>query len=117
LSIANPRDASATRADAVRDAAELQRLKYVYVTLERELIALKSRLAEVSEAKRVLSKGVARKCFRFLGGLLIEVSEEEARKYLEEEEEALKLRIDATEKRRKEVLEKIRELERSLGII
>lgn len=117
MSIANPGNASVVQADAVRDAAELQKLRYVYATLERELIALKSRLAEVSEAKRVLSKGVARKCFRFLGGLLIEVSEEEARKYLEEEEETLKIRIEAAERRRKEILEKIRELERSLGMI
>ena len=117
MSLADPKDVSAAGADAIKAAAELQRLRYVYAAVERELIALKSRLAEVSEAKRVLGKGVARKCFRFLGGLLIEVGEEEARKYLEEEEETLKLRIESAEKRRKEILEKIRELERSLGII
>lgn len=117
MSLASPGNASVARTDAVRAAAELQRLKYVYATLEKELIALKSRLAEVSEARRVLSKAVARRCFRFLGGLLIEVSEEEARKYLEEEEEALRLRINTLEEKREEVLGKIRELERSLRMI
>jgi len=114
LSIADSESTSALQAGTARAAAELQRLKYVYAVVERELIALRSKLAEVSEAKRVLGKGVARRYYRLLSNLLIEVSEEEVRKYLEEEEEILKHRINAAEKRRRELLERIRELERSL---
>lgn len=117
MSLADTGSTSTAQVSVAEVAAELQRLKYVHTTLERELIALKSRLAEVSEARRVLSAGIARRCFRFLGGLLIEVSKEEAMKYLEEEEETLRIRINTLEKERTKTLRKIRELERSLKII
>jgi len=117
LSLADAGSTSTAQASVAEVAAELQKLRYVHTTLERELVTLKSRLAEVSEARRVLSAGIARRCFRFLGGLLIEVSKEEAMKYLEEEEEALKIRIDTLEKERTKTLEKIRELERNLKVV
>jgi len=106
-----------SNAVGVADAlAELQKVRYLYLVTEKELRVLKVKLAEVGEARRVLSKGVHRRIYRALGNLLIEVSEEEARKYLEEEEEVLKLRVNALEKRRRELLSKIAELEKGLGI-
>ncbi len=99
----------------IRDVVvRLQELYYKYNKLTSELLALKSKLSEMSEAKRILEKNIERKIYRELGGLVIEVTKEEALQYLSEEEELTRIRIEKIEVEQKKLLEEIRELERKL---
>ncbi len=99
----------------IRDVVvRLQELYYKYNKLTSELLALKSKLSEMSEAKRILEKNIERKIYRELGGLVIEVTKEEALQYLSEEEELTRIRIEKLEVEQKKLLEEIRELERKL---
>ncbi len=99
----------------IRDVVvRLQELYYKYNKLTSELLALKSKLSEMSEAKRILEKNIERRIYRELGGLIVEVTREEALQYLNEEEELTRIRIEKLEVEQKKLLEKIRELERKL---
>ena len=96
--------------------AELQELLRKRSLIERELRLLRLRLAELREARKVLESGRPRKVFRGVGGLLIEVSVEEALKYVKDEEEVLEVRVSSLERELKEVSAKVAELESRLGL-
>ncbi len=99
----------------IRDVVvRLQELYYKYNRLASELLALKSKLSEMSEAKRILEKNIERRIYRELGGLIVEVTRDEALQYLSEEEELTRIRIEKLEAEQKKLLEEIRELERKL---
>ena len=77
--------------------------------LRQEIGAVRSMLAEVEEALRLLERvGWERRFFMALAGLLIEVPPEEARKYLTERKEVLEARLRALEVREREVRERLR---------
>ncbi len=100
----------------IRDVVvRLQELYYKYNKLTSELLALKSRLSEMSEAKRILEKNIERRIYRELGGLIVEVTKEEALHYLSEEEELIRIRIEKLEAEQKKLLEEIRRLEKIIG--
>ncbi len=111
----------AVPADSSRPAgfgavAELQELLRKRSLIERELRLLKLRLAELREARRVLESGKPRKVFREVGGLLVEVSVEEALKYVRDKEEVLEVRVASLERELKEVSAKVSGLESRLGL-
>ncbi len=101
---------------SIREAVlRLQELYYKYNQLVNELLILRSKLSEIREAKRILSNRVDRRIYREIGRLVIEVSREEALKYLEDEEEVTMIRIEKLEGERKKLLEEIRRLEKIIG--
>ena len=105
-----------TEQASIRDAVlRLQELYYKYNQVTSELLALKSRLSEINEAKRVLEKNIDRRIYREIGRLIIEVSREEALRYLDEEEEVTRIRIEKLEGERKKLLDEIRRLEKIIG--
>ena len=100
----------------VREATiRLQELYYKYNRVVSELTVLRSRLSEIAEAKKVLEKRIERKIYREIGGLIIEVSREEALEYLNEEEEVVRVRLKKLEAEQRKLLEEIRRLEKIIG--
>ncbi len=101
---------------AQADVARLQELIREYSLVRQEITAVRARLAELREARRVLEKASPKTVFRSIGGLLIEVPPEEARRYVEDEIEVLELRLRKLEEQEKKLLEAITELEKKLGL-
>ncbi len=95
---------------------KLQQLYMEYDRVTRELVALKSKLSEISEAKRYLEKNITRRIYREIASLVIEVTREEAEKYLGDEEDLVKLRIEKLEEERRRITEEIRRYEKILGL-
>ncbi len=105
-----------TQPASIHDAVlRLQELYYKYNRVTSELLALKTRLSEINEAKRVLEKNIDRRIYREIGRLIIEVSREEALRYLDEEEELVRVRIEKLEGERKKLLDEIKRLEKIIG--
>ena len=94
--------------------AKLQKLHMRYDQVVSQLLTLQARLRELREARKYLEKGVARRVYREVAELVIEVTEDEARKYLEEEEELVRLRIRKLEEEKNKLLQDIRNYERIL---
>jgi len=94
--------------------AKLQKLYMRYDQVVSQLLTLQARLRELREAKKYLEKGVGRRVYREVAELVIEVTEEEARKYVEEEEELVRLRIRKLEEEKNKLLQDIRNYERIL---
>ncbi len=95
---------------------KLQQLYMEYNKVTRELVTLKSKLSEINEAKRYLEKNLARRIYREIASLVIEVTREEAEKYLSDEEDLVKLRIEKLEEERRRILEEIRRYEKILRL-
>jgi len=88
---------------------EILRLLEEARLLRQEIGAVRSMLAEVEEAIRLLDRiGWDRRFFRAMAGMLIEVPPEEARKYLLDRKEVLEARLKTLEEREKSVREKLR---------
>ncbi len=101
---------------SIREAViRLQELYYKYNQIASELMALRSKLSEIAEAKRILEKGVERRIYREIGRLVIEVSREEALEHLNEEEEVARIKLEKLEAEKKKLLEEIRRLEKLIG--
>ncbi len=94
---------------------KLQKLYTQYNQVVSQLLALQTRLHELKEARRYLEKGIARKIYREIARLVIEVTKDEAEKYIEEEEELVKLRIKKLEEEKNKLLREIRGYEKILG--
>jgi chaperonin cofactor prefoldin len=98
------------------DLARLQQLLYEYNTVRNEIVALRARMAELRNAKRILEEKKPKTVFRSIGPLMIETGLEDAKRYIEDELEITELRLKKLEEQEKRLLEAIRELERKLGI-
>jgi len=98
------------------DIARLQQLIHEYQLIRNELAALRARIAELRSAKRILEEKRPRTVFRSIGPMLIEVTLEDALRYLEDELEIAELRLKKLEEQEKKLTEAIRELEKKLGI-
>lgn len=84
--------------------------------LRSEMVALRSRLAEVREARRILEEKKPGTIFREIGGLVIEVTLDDALSYLRDEEELLETRLAGLEAEEKRLREEIARLEKELGL-
>ena len=84
--------------------------------LRREIIALRSRLAEIREARKILEEKKPGTIFREIGGLVIEVTLDDALSYLRDEEELLETRLTRLEAEEKKLREEIARLEKELGL-
>ena len=98
------------------DVVKLQHLYYELRKVNEELIVLRSRLAELREAKRLLKEVNPSRIFREVGGLIIEVDLASAIRYVEEEAEIIELRINQLEKKRRELAEEIKRLESEIKL-
>ncbi len=98
------------------DIAKLQQLLYEYNMVRNEIVALRSRIAELRSAKKVLEEKKPRTVFRSIGGLLVETSLEDAMRYIEDELEVAELRLKRLEEQEKRLVEAIKELEKRLGL-
>lgn len=100
------------------DLSRLYELRLLLSRLEETISTLRTRLYELEEAKRILesSRGV-RKIFRIFGNrIMIEIGAENAKRFLEDEIEAIRLQLDKLEKEYKEKLKELQELERRLHL-
>ncbi len=98
---------------------KIYELRMTLSRLEETISRLRSRLYELEEAKRLLEeKGAsAHRVYRMFGDrIMIEVSVEEARRFLEDEIEALRIQIERLEREYKEKLRELQELERRLRL-
>jgi len=84
--------------------------------LRREIVALRSRLAEIREARKILEKKKPSTVFREIGRLVIEVTLDDAMSYLRDEEELLETRLARLEAEEKRLREEIARLEKELGL-
>lgn len=101
---------------AQADVARLQELLREYSAVRTELNAVRARIAELREAKRILEEKKPRTVFREVGGLLVEASLEEALRYVSDELEVLELRQKKLEEQERRLLEAIKQLEEKLGL-
>jgi chaperonin cofactor prefoldin len=96
--------------------ARLEQLLREYGLVRSELSAVRARIAELREARRLLEERRPRTVFREVGGLMVEVGLEEALRYIGEELEVLELRLKRLEEQEKSLARTIREIEEKLGL-
>ena len=101
-------------------SSEIYRVYELRASIDRlnsVITRLRSRLVELEEAKRVLEEGKPRRVYRIFGErVMVELSLEEARRFVEEEVEALKLQLKRLEEERERLSKELRELEKKLGL-
>ncbi len=98
------------------DITKLQQLLYEYQAVRNEIVALRSRIAELRNAKRILEEKKPRTVFRSIGPMLVEIGLEEALRYIEDELEIAELRLKKLEEQERKLAATIKELEKKLGI-
>jgi len=98
------------------ELAKLQQLVYEYNAVRSEIVALRSRIAELQSAKRILEEKKPRTVFRSIGPMMVEVGLEEALRFIEDELEVSELRLRRLEEQERKLVEAIKELERKLGV-
>jgi len=98
------------------DLAKLQQLIHEYNVVRSEIVALRSRIAELRSAKSVLEEKRPRTVFRIIGPVMVETGLEEALSFIEDELEVSELRLRRLEEQEKKLAKTIEELERRLGI-
>ncbi|BEP16707.1 hypothetical protein PYJP_00590 [Pyrofollis japonicus] len=99
-----------------KNVAGLLELLQQLNSVRREIVLLRSRIHELREAKKILENREPRQVFREIGGLVIEVSLEDAMRYIDDELELLELRLKKLEEEEKKLSQQIRELEKALSI-
>jgi chaperonin cofactor prefoldin len=78
---------------------------------------LRTRLAELEEAKRLLESSMSRRVYRMFGDrIMVELSLDEARRYIEDEMESIGLQLKRLEEEREKLVKELRELERKLKL-
>ncbi len=79
-----------------------------YSGLRRELTLLLSEKTELEEARKLIEKSSPRRIYRFLGPLAVEITREEAEKYINERLELIEIRIKKIEERMKTLREELK---------
>ncbi len=96
---------------------EAQRLMEQLRVLDAAIREAEARLRELGEAEKLLERfGRGRSVYRSVGGLMVEVGYEEAKRMIEEERELLEARLASLKRQREELERRLRELLRSLGL-
>ncbi len=101
-----------------RELLRLQELMANIDRLDALITRMRSRLVELEEARRLLSETKPRRVYRIFGNrVMVELSMDEARRFVEEDIEATRIQLKKLEEERERLIRELRELEKKLGLV